>query len=122
MRVILIKVFFLKKEFIAYAQQLKSQLGGRKTIPDSLNYIQDYVDALFQLLDADGDGYISKNDYVVAYSDFEDAKDREGYWARMNPGNADRAKLDKNQFIELCIEFLTSSNPNDKGNWLFGIF
>ncbi len=97
-------------------------MSGYKTVPDSLNYIKDYINALFHLLDADGDGFISKNDYIVAYSDFEDADDRELYWSKICPVNTDNAKIDQNEFIELCIEFLCSSNPNDRGNWIFGVF
>ena len=84
--------------------------------------MKDYIESLFHLLDADGDGFITKSDYINAYSDFEDANDREFSWSKICPIDGDNSKLDKNKFNELCIEFLCSSNPNDKGNWIFGIF
>jgi hypothetical protein len=92
-------------------------------LPDSLKYLKDYLYALFHILDVDCDGIISKMDYIKAYSDFEDAFEREKYWAYLSQSdNDDSFQMDKKLFEKLCIEFLVSTNPSDRGNYLFGFF
>lgn len=113
------------QEFSAYCELVRKELYGRKHLPDALQYMKDYIDALFHILDVDCDGFITKNDYVVAYAEFEDEQSREQYWkkicecAQVPPNDY---KIDKSVFIEFCIEFLVSTSPNEKGNWLFGVF
>ena len=107
---------------MVFCEQVRNELSGHKTIPVSLGYMKNYIESLFHLLDADSDGLLTKIDYVSAYSDFEDPQDRELYWSKICPNDGDNAKIDQKQFVELCIEFLCSSNPNDRGNYIFGVF
>ena len=107
---------------MVFCEHVRGEFCGQRAIPESLKYIKNYIESLFHLLDADGDGYLTKSDYIVAYSDFEDPKDREFYWSKICPVDSDNAKLDLTQFTQLCIDFLCSSNPNDRGNWIFGVF
>jgi Ca2+-binding EF-hand superfamily protein len=112
----------LFQEFSSYCELVRKELYGRKYLPDTLQYIRDYIDALFHILDMDGDGYISKSDYIISYSEFEEVQLREEYWKRICPVNSEEAKIDRNLFNELCIEFLVSTDSSDRGNWIFGIF
>ncbi len=75
------------------------------------------------MLDVDGDGIISKTDYINAYSDFEDAFERERYWSYLCQNQSDQTfQIDNELFKKLCIEFLVSTCPDDRGNYLFGLF
>ena len=84
--------------------------------------MKDYINALFHVLDLDCDGYISKDDYINAYSEIEDPLFREKYWTRICPNDTENIKINKELFDELCLEFLVSTNPEERGNWIFGIF
>lgn len=107
-------------DFYKYCLHIRSQLLGKKSWPASLHYMSDYIDALFNIFDSDGDGHVSKQDFFNSYANVDDQSTREKCW-QLLWGN-ENEKIDKKVFEELCLEFLVSTNPNDKGNWIFGIF
>jgi Ca2+-binding EF-hand superfamily protein len=109
------------EEFLRYCENLRHQLINVKTWPSNLKYMEDYTEALFTILDLDNDGSISKHDFVNAHGNYDDLEARLAGWNLITKNN-DSAKLDRNQFNELCIEFLVSLNSQDRGNWIFGKF
>ena len=100
---------------------IRLELLGQTTWPGSLHYMSDYIDALFNILDLDNDGVISKKDFLSSYESIEDLKSREQSWQLLCERGGMRG-LDKKAFNELCIEFIVSTNPHDRGNWIFGTF
>ncbi|RNA10732.1 calcium sensor EFh [Brachionus plicatilis] len=110
-----------QEDFRKYCEKIRVDLIGRKTWPSSLSYMSDYIDALFNILDTDNDKYISKKDFLSNSANAEDLKSREISWSFICDKD-DHKKIDKKFFNELCIEFLVSTNPKDRGNWIFGTF
>lgn len=108
-------------DFMKYCETIRGELIGRTTWPSSLHYMSDYIEALFNILDIDNDGQISKQDFLSNSASAEDLNSREQSWKYICK-NDDSAKLDKKTFDQLCIEFLVSTNPTDPGNWIFGTF
>jgi hypothetical protein len=47
-------------DFLKYCEYIREQLMGHTTWPPALSYMSDYIDALFNILDLDNDGLISK--------------------------------------------------------------
>lgn len=109
------------EDFRKYCEKIRVDLIGRKTWPSSLSYMSDYIDALFNILDTDNDKYISKKDFLSNSANAEDLKSREKSWSLICDKEENK-KIDKRFFNELCIEFLVSTNPKDRGNWIFGTF
>jgi Ca2+-binding EF-hand superfamily protein len=108
-------------DFMKYCENIRRELIGRTTWPASLNYMSDYIEALFNILDIDNDGFISKEDFLSNYASAEDYKSRAASWEIICNKDVEH-KLDKKKFDQLCIEFLVSLNPEDPGNWIFGTF
>ncbi|CAF1077507.1 unnamed protein product [Brachionus calyciflorus] len=109
------------EDFRKYCEKIRVELVGRKTWPSSLSYMSDYIEALFSILDTDNDRSISKKDFLSNSANAEDHKSREVSWALITDKD-DNKKIDIRFFNELCIEFLVSTNPKDRGNWIFGTF
>ena len=108
-------------DFLKYCEHIRQSLIGQSTWPASLSYMSDYIDALFHILDLDNDGLISKMDFLSSYENIEDLKSREQSWHVLCE-KTNISTLDKKAFDELCIEFIVSTNPKDRGNWIFGTF
>jgi Ca2+-binding EF-hand superfamily protein len=108
------------EDFYKYCLHIRSQLIGKKSWPTSLHFMSDYIDALFNIFDSDGDGHVSKQDFFNSYANVDDQNTREKCWQML--WGIDTEKIDKKVFEELCLEFLVSTNPNDRGNWIFGIY
>lgn len=83
--------------------------------------MSEYIEALFSVLDSDNDGYICKDNFLNTNSSYEDLNSRLASWNIISNQN-DSFKIDRNLFNELSIEFLVSTNPSDRGNWIFGLF
>lgn len=107
--------------FYKYCLHIRAQLIGKKTWPKELHFMSDYIDALFNIFDSDADGFISKQDFFNSYANVDEQSTREKCW-QMLWGKPETEKIDKRIFEQLCLEFLVSTNPSDKGNWIFGIF
>lgn len=108
-------------DFTRYCESIRRELIGRSTWPATLNYMSDYIDALFNILDTDNDGVISKEDFLSNYASPDDYSSRIASWEIISKRDA-HFVLDKKRFDQLCIEFLVSTNPDDAGNWIFGTF
>lgn len=108
-------------DFTKYCESIRRELIGRSTWPVTLNYMSDYIDALFNILDTDNDGVISKEDFLSNYASPDDYTSRIASWDIISKRDA-AFVLDKKRFDQLCIEFLVSTNSNDAGNWIFGTF
>jgi Ca2+-binding EF-hand superfamily protein len=108
-------------DFLKYCEHIRLELVGQTVWPPSLHYMSDYIDALFNILDIDNDGLISKKDFLSSYENIEDLKSREQSWHILCERSGIR-HLDKKAFNELCIEFIVSTSPKDRGNWIFGTF
>ena len=113
--------FVTGEEFRLYSNKLRAEIAPKKALPANLSFMNDYGEALFAILDHDDDGYISKSDFLANAGTPEDLKCREKSWSLMSDKN-DNVKIDKKLFNEYFIQFLTSSNPSDRGNWIFGYF
>ena len=113
--------FVTSEEFRSYSNKLRAEISPKKALPASLAFMNDYGEALFAILDNDNDGFISKSDFIANAGTPEDLKCREKSWALMAEKN-DQFKIDKPLFNDFFIQFLTSSNPQDRGNWIFGFF
>jgi hypothetical protein len=108
-------------DFYKFMEYIRSKFENKKQFPKSLSYMEDYAEALFNLLDLDHDGYITKKDFLAEYLNAEDLKSREKAWTLITEKDESK-KFDKKQFEELVVEFLVSSSAKDRGNWIFGYF
>lgn len=109
------------EEFMIYCEKLRLELTGKTTWPDSLGYMSDYIEALYKILDTDNDGIISRADYLSNSVNHDDRLSREHCWNYLCENDQSR-DIDKKAFNQFCIEFLTSLDPKDRGNWIFGSF
>jgi hypothetical protein len=109
-------------DFLKYCEHIRLDLVGQSQWPPSLHYMSDYIDALFNILDIDNDGLVSKKDFLSSYENVDDLRSREQSWNILCERNVLLKHLDKKAFNELCIEFIVSTNPRERGNWIFGTF
>ena len=110
--------FIAYEDFYDYCRYIRSLLLENNAWPADLEYMVDYVRALFNFLDSDNDGLISEHDYVANDSNFDD---KESCW-KILTANINTNKIDLQIFEFLCLEFVVSTNLNDNGNWIFGSF
>lgn len=115
------ETFITLEDFMKYCENIRVELAGHKTWPASLSYMSDYIEALFNILDSDNDHFISKNDFLSNSASLEDLQSREQSWNMLCDKDSTK-KIDVAFFNELCIEFLVSTNPTERGNWIFGTF
>jgi hypothetical protein len=108
-------------DFYKFMEHIRPKFENKKQFPKSLSYMEDYAEALFNLVDLDRDGYVTKKDFLAEYLNAEDLKSREKAWSLMTEKDESK-KFNKKQFEELVIEFLTSTDSKDRGNWIFGYF
>ena len=116
-----VDVFVTLEEFNLYSERLRAELNGKKAFPPALAYMNDYVDALFNILDIDNDGTINRKDFLTNSSNVEDLRSREKSWSIMVE-RLGMTRIDRRQFNDLFLEFLTSTDPKDRGNYVFGYF
>ncbi len=107
-------------DFHKYCDGLRSHLLSKKEWPSDM---RNYIDALFNILDDDMDGWINLKDYLsIAMSD-EDKNCRSEAWKSLSSSvSTDNLKLSKDTFDKLCKEFVTSTDQKSLGNWIFGTF
>jgi hypothetical protein len=105
-------------DFYDYCKYIRTLLLENNEWPADLEYMIDYIQALFNFLDADGDGWISEHDYVSSESNFDN---KEVCW-KILTSNIEKKAIDIRCFEALCFEFVSSTNMNDNGNWIFGSF
>ena len=107
------------EQFHAYCKNLREDLLKENKWPAS-SLMKEYVDALFAILDTNNDNLICKEDYLLNSANAEDYAARQTSWSLIS--KSDNFKIDKETFDKLCKEFLTSTNPEEPGNWIFGLF
>ncbi len=82
-------------------------------------YIELFIGFLFDLFDENHDGYISVDEYADLFVTYGiDIK----YSAKsfVNLDINQDGKLSKNELIHAAETFMTSDDPSQKGNWIFG--
>ena len=108
------------EDFYKYCEDLRTQLLHQNQWPKE-SYMREYVDALYTILDENNDGFIDLDDYLSIAINDDDKACREASW-KLISGNNPAFKLSKESFDSLCKEFLTSVDPTNNGNWIFGVF
>lgn len=85
--------------------------------------MRNYIDALFNILDDDMDGWINLKDFLSIATSDEDKNCRNESWKLLSgSASTEHFKLSKDSFDKLCKEFLTSTDPKTVGNCIFGTF
>lgn len=85
------------------------------------SYVQGIARAIFDILDADNDGVISKDEYLTFFRSFRgDEEDAEQAFQTLD--QEDEGYLTRKQFLEAVTEFHLSDDPEARGNWLFGSY
>lgn len=83
------------------------------------SYVQGIARAIFDILDADNDGIISKEEYLKFFRSFRgDAENGELAFQKLD--DDDKGHLTRQEFLGAVTEFHLSDNPDARGNWLFG--
>jgi Ca2+-binding EF-hand superfamily protein len=83
------------------------------------SYVQGIARAIFDILDEDNDGVISKKEYLKFFRSFRgDDEDAEMAFQKLD--EADNGYLTRKSFLEAVTEFHLSDDPEARGNWLFG--
>ena len=83
------------------------------------SYVQGIARAVFDILDADNDGVISKEEYLKFFRSFRgNVEDAEIAFQKLDDN--DDGYLTRQSFLEAVTEFHLSDDPDARGNWLFG--
>lgn len=83
------------------------------------SYVQGIARAVFDILDEDNDGAISREEYRMFFRSFRGhEKDAEIAFEKLDED--DKGYLTRDEFLELVTEFHLSDDPDACGNWLFG--
>lgn len=83
------------------------------------SYVQGIARAIFDILDEDNDGVISKEEYLKFFRSFR-GDDEDGEIAFDKLDDEDKGHLTRKEFLEAVTEFHLSDDPDARGNWLFG--
>lgn len=87
--------------------------------PDMYQTNQDMANDVFELLDLNGDGSISLEEYKIVYRGWRIPADlAEEIFPKLDL-NGD-GSISKDEFVELVRQFHTSDDPNAPGNLFFG--
>jgi Ca2+-binding EF-hand superfamily protein len=83
------------------------------------SYVQGIARAIFDILDEDNDGVISKKEYLKFFRSFRgNEEDAEIAFRKLDEN--DNGYLTRKSFLEAVTEFHLSDDPEARGNWLFG--
>ena len=85
------------------------------------SYVQGIARAIFDVLDADSDGVISEDEYLMFFRAFGGDPD-EGRRAFEMLDAEGKGYLTRKSFLEAVTQFHLSDDPEDRGNWLFGSY
>ncbi|UXP33462.1 EF-hand domain-containing protein [Reichenbachiella agarivorans] len=82
-------------------------------------YVLNFTSTLFKLFDLNDDGYISQNEYIDLFIGMR-IEVRFAPKAFKNLDDNHDGKLSQDEVLYSVNEFMKSSNPSARGNWLFG--
>jgi Ca2+-binding EF-hand superfamily protein len=83
------------------------------------SYVQGIARAIFDILDEDNDGVISKEEYLKFFRSFHgNVEDAEIAFRKLDEEG--EGYLTRKSFLEAVTEFHLSDDPDARGNWLFG--
>lgn len=100
-------------EFLEYADSLLN--GNYAALEGSTGSF------LFELIDEDGDGIITLDEYRIFYQGYN--IDDTMIWEIFNMLDLDRdSVISAEEFAQLGYDFHHSDDPNNPGNWFFGTF
>ncbi|KAJ2940334.1 hypothetical protein O0L34_g8 [Tuta absoluta] len=90
-----------------------------KNPDNAAEWQQLYCKAIFQMLDATGDGSIDADEYATVFKSFgrDEAKCKQAF-EKLSGG---KPSISQAEFENLWSEFYTSENPSDPGNYIFGL-
>lgn len=101
------------EDWIAHEEEL---INSDELIED---YMKGIAEAVFNLLDADGDGKISEEEYVNAVQAY--GGDREQGQVAFEKLDVDESgSLTWEELLKAVKQFHLSDDPEARGNWLFG--
>lgn len=85
----------------------------------SSEWQQKYMEFMFNLEDSSGDGEIDEEEFVKVYKNFnmEENELKQAY-QKFSKNNS--VKVTKEVFSKLWVQYFTSENPADLGNFIFG--
>jgi Ca2+-binding EF-hand superfamily protein len=81
--------------------------------------VQGIARAVFDILDEDNDGVISKDEYLKFFRSFR-GNVEDGEIAFQKLDEDDKGYLTRKEFLDAVTEFHLSDDPDARGNWLFG--
>lgn len=100
-------------EAIRYEQELLETIPGYESTLDAM------ASFIFELLDSDGDGKVTRSDYEEFCRAYRiDEADIGPSFERLDR-NGD-GTLSRQEVLQLVIEFYCSNHPESPGNWFFG--
>lgn len=85
------------------------------------SYVQGIARAIFDILDADNDGVISREEYLKFFRSFR-GDEEDGELAFQKLDEDEKGYLTRKEFLGAVTEFHLSDDPDARGNWLFGPF
>jgi len=103
--------------------QLDDWLAHEQKVLDSNvlihSYVQGIARAIFDILDADNDGVIEEEEYLMFFKAFRgDTEDGKVAFRKLD--DDDSGYLTRQEFLEAVTDFHLSDDPEARGNWLFG--
>lgn len=85
------------------------------------SYVQGIARAIFDILDADNDGVISREEYLKFFRSFR-GDEEDGKLAFQKLDEDEKGYLTRKEFLDAVTEFHLSDDPEAPGNWLFGSY
>ncbi|NET55004.1 MAG: hypothetical protein F6K47_01985 [Symploca sp. SIO2E6] len=89
--------------------------------PDMYQTVIDLANQIFELLDLNGNGTISLEEYKIFYRSWRIPEELAAEVFPKLDLNGD-GNLSKDEFVELVRQFHHSDDPSNPGNWLFGSY
>lgn len=102
-----------REEYVAALDQLLSNKDNYRAI------VGNWTDSLIELSDRDGDGRLSKQEYVTNLRNFNAAEAAANEAFRRLDRNGD-GYLTRDEILRSVEEFFYSDDPEAPGNWLVG--
>lgn len=85
------------------------------------SYVQGFARAIFDTLDENNDGVISKDEYLTFFQAFR-GKEGDASAAFQKLDADGKGYLTRQEFLNVVTEFHLSDDPDAPGNWLLGSY